>query len=281
MGLRFRRSIGFRGLRLNFTKSGMSMSAGGRGARVTVPIIGGRGITTTVGIPGSGFSYSMNSGRQSQPKSKLSIVKVSPSDDALEREFGIRQPKPLRRRIVEWTVLTLLAIAAINGLSKRVEQGSAPSSKVVKTIEENDTSSKVVKVIEENGRPVPSAAAANSATSSKVVKAIEENGRPVPSAAAAKSAPAVSSGAQAPRSGNKSVLSATAIAAILIQESRSAYYATGRPCACPEDVMRNGRRCAGNSAHSRGGGASPYCYVSDVPISAIEKYQARLSSNVK
>jgi hypothetical protein len=64
------------------------------------------------------------------------------------------------------------------------------------------------------------------------------------------------------------VVSSAAIAAILVEESRSAYYATGRPCACPEDLMRNGRRCGGNSA----GGASPYCYVSDVPLSLIQRY---------
>src|SRR5436190_16806057 len=45
--------------------------------------------------------------------------------------------------------------------------------------------------------------------------------------------------------------SAAVIAAILVEESRRAYYATGHPCACPDDVMRNGRRCGGNSAYSR------------------------------
>ncbi|WP_419716130.1 SH3 domain-containing protein [Aureimonas altamirensis] len=31
-------------------------------------------------------------------------------------------------------------------------------------------------------------------------------------------------------------------------------------CDCPYDRMRNGRRCGGNSAFSRPGGASPQCY---------------------
>jgi hypothetical protein len=69
---------------------------------------------------------------------------------------------------------------------------------------------------------------------------------------------------------------AAAIAAILVTESRSAYYATGRPCACPDDFMRNGRKCGGNSAYSRPGGATPYCYVSDVPAAVIQKHQERL-----
>ena len=31
-------------------------------------------------------------------------------------------------------------------------------------------------------------------------------------------------------------------------------------CECPYDLMRNGRRCGGNSAYSRPGGARPSCY---------------------
>jgi hypothetical protein len=60
------------------------------------------------------------------------------------------------------------------------------------------------------------------------------------------------------------LLTAAAIAAILVRASRQAYYASGRPCACPDDAMRNGRRCGERSAYSRPGGAQPLCYVSDV-----------------
>jgi hypothetical protein len=77
------------------------------------------------------------------------------------------------------------------------------------------------------------------------------------------------------------IVSAAAIAAVLVEESRKAYYATGRPCACPEDLMRNGRPCGGNSAHSRPGGARPYCYPSDVPLRLIQSYQDRLSEGIK
>jgi hypothetical protein len=74
--------------------------------------------------------------------------------------------------------------------------------------------------------------------------------------------------------------SAAEIAAMLVQASRNAYYATGHPCACPDDVMRNGRRCGGNSAYSKRGGGPPYCNVSDVPLSAIENYRSRFSANM-
>ena len=34
----------------------------------------------------------------------------------------------------------------------------------------------------------------------------------------------------------------------IIQESRQEYYATGHPCACPDDTTRNGRSCGNMSA---------------------------------
>ncbi|TAI64394.1 hypothetical protein CWO89_19050 [Bradyrhizobium sp. Leo170] len=73
------------------------------------------------------------------------------------------------------------------------------------------------------------------------------------------------------------VLTAAAIAALLIQESRRAYHATGRPCACPADSMRNGRACGGRSAYSRPGGRAPLCYPGDVTEAMIKNYRARLA----
>jgi hypothetical protein len=63
------------------------------------------------------------------------------------------------------------------------------------------------------------------------------------------------------------------IVARIIQESRSAYYATGRPCACPDDHARNGSLCGGRSAYSRPGGYEPKCYTSDVTPAEIEEYR--------
>jgi hypothetical protein len=65
------------------------------------------------------------------------------------------------------------------------------------------------------------------------------------------------------------------IAELIVRESRQAYYATGHPCACPEDLARNGSRCGGRSAYSRPGGASPKCYVSDVTAAEIAAYPNR------
>lgn len=55
MGLNFRKSTKILpGVRLNASKSGMSISFGGRGSRVTYSK---RGVTTSVGIPGTGIYY--------------------------------------------------------------------------------------------------------------------------------------------------------------------------------------------------------------------------------
>lgn len=57
MGFNFRKSFKIApGIRLNVGKKGISsLSVGGKGARVSV---GKKGVRTTVGIPGSGLSYS-------------------------------------------------------------------------------------------------------------------------------------------------------------------------------------------------------------------------------
>jgi hypothetical protein len=76
----------------------------------------------------------------------------------------------------------------------------------------------------------------------------------------------------------EAVLTAAAIAAIIIQASRDQYHAGGRPCACPDDHARNGGSCGGRSAYSRPGGAAPLCYPGDVPATMIEAYRQRQAS---
>jgi hypothetical protein len=76
----------------------------------------------------------------------------------------------------------------------------------------------------------------------------------------------------------EAVLTAAAVAAIIIQASRDQYHASGRPCACPDDTARNGSSCGGRSAYSRPGGAAPLCYPGDVTAAMIESYRQRTAS---
>ena len=56
MGFRFQKRIRiFKGLTINLSKGGVSMSAGVKGATVN---LSKRGTKTTVGLPGTGLSYS-------------------------------------------------------------------------------------------------------------------------------------------------------------------------------------------------------------------------------
>jgi hypothetical protein len=76
----------------------------------------------------------------------------------------------------------------------------------------------------------------------------------------------------------EAALTAAAIAAIIVQASRDQYHAGGRPCACPDDSMRNGSACGGRSAYLRPGGAAPLCYPSDVTAAMIERYRSAVAS---
>ena len=61
VGLRFFRRVRLgKGLTLNFSTSGPSVSIGTRGAHVT---LGRRGVRRTVGVPGTGLFYTSQSGR--------------------------------------------------------------------------------------------------------------------------------------------------------------------------------------------------------------------------
>jgi hypothetical protein len=66
-------------------------------------------------------------------------------------------------------------------------------------------------------------------------------------------------------------LSDQGIRELLVRQSVAAYSGA---CPCPENLMRNGRRCGRRSAYSRPGGASPLCYPQDVNRKMIEAYRA-------
>lgn len=91
MGMRFRKSVKIcKGVKVNFSKSGASLSLGGRGHGMT---FGGSGTHYHVGIPGTGLSYNTKSGvrsrshsrsrSSSQPTSSKSAVQVP-------KQIGIR-----------------------------------------------------------------------------------------------------------------------------------------------------------------------------------------------
>ena len=61
MGFRFRRSARLGPLRFNFSRGGLSsISFGGRGASFNIPVNRNGGPRTTVGLPGTGLSWSVD-----------------------------------------------------------------------------------------------------------------------------------------------------------------------------------------------------------------------------
>jgi hypothetical protein len=77
MGLRlFRRIKIAPGISINLSKSGLSASAGVRGAHVT---LGPRGVRRTVGIPGTGIYYTENSSLSGSSRKRRSSTR--PTDN--------------------------------------------------------------------------------------------------------------------------------------------------------------------------------------------------------
>lgn len=110
MGFRFRRSLKIApGIRLNFSKSGVSTSFGGRGATFNV---GSRGTRTTVGLPGTGLSWSTSNSHnpRSNPTSLMSG----------------QQPKTSRAGWI-WVAVVLALLALIGTCTSRTPS-SVPQS---------------------------------------------------------------------------------------------------------------------------------------------------------
>ena len=109
MGFRFRRTIRLgKGLRINISKSGTSLSLGHRGATVN---FGPKGEKLTLGLPGSGLSYSqMIKPQPGQPPHQAAPT-VIPAHDP--NTFPQRASSPLARRVVWGVLLCLLALLSL------------------------------------------------------------------------------------------------------------------------------------------------------------------------
>lgn len=94
MGMRYRKSVKIcKGVKVNLSKSGASLSLGGPGHSVN---FGKRGTRTTVGIPGTGLSYSKLYGNSNSSKSKQ-VRKNSPSlQEGQQIRISIDEKKHIR-----------------------------------------------------------------------------------------------------------------------------------------------------------------------------------------
>jgi hypothetical protein len=131
-------------------------------------------------------------------------------------------------------------------------------------------------------RPEPKPQPARSAAPLSIVPPVQGQQTvrvaPSPQATQVASAPAAPS-SPAPSNAKRTaeILTAATIAALIVAESRRAYHDRGKPCACPDDSMRNGRACGSRSAYSRPGGSSPLCYPTDVSEAMIRSFRSRVA----
>ncbi|MBR0458093.1 MAG: DUF4236 domain-containing protein [Victivallales bacterium] len=92
MGFRFRKSISLLpGVRLNITKSGPSLSIGPRGAKANISTKGVRG---TVGIPGTGMSWSQSKSFSSMKKGASGSEKTSSASTKTSTRTRTAAPQP-------------------------------------------------------------------------------------------------------------------------------------------------------------------------------------------
>jgi tetratricopeptide (TPR) repeat protein len=85
MGFRFRKNVKVApGVRLNLSKTGVSVTLGTRGANLN---IGRRGTTATIGLPGSGFHYTKRLGGASERKPTERKQALEAPDDKLKLGF--------------------------------------------------------------------------------------------------------------------------------------------------------------------------------------------------
>ena len=82
MGFRFKKSIKAGPVRVNFSKSGVGYSVGGKGFRVTKKANGG--VRTTASIPGTGVSYVKDSGSGQKQSVADSMEMVKPINPTVE-----------------------------------------------------------------------------------------------------------------------------------------------------------------------------------------------------
>lgn len=98
MPLRFRKSISLaKGVRLNFGKRGASLSLGGKGLSVN---LSDRGAKTTIGLPGTGLSYTTTRVGELHHKHDERGEKIDVQTDAydIQTSRGNEQPDKFNRQ---------------------------------------------------------------------------------------------------------------------------------------------------------------------------------------
>lgn len=107
MGIRFRKSMKIApGVRLNFGKNSVGISAGVKGARVSVNSKGR--VTKTLSVPGTGLSYVTTSQLGSSDSKKQNTPPAPPEPPQNNFSNGPKEPKKIPR----WLIYVIIAFIA-------------------------------------------------------------------------------------------------------------------------------------------------------------------------
>lgn len=129
MGMRYRKSIGLgKGVRLNVGKGSLGISAGGKGAHVSVN--SKRGVTTSVGAPGTGVSYSKTRGwgcKGAESDAGMPCTETS-GWGGNGAGSGAGGPKPPSNKLVKiavWAIIISVLIIAFCGIYSFLSGGGS------------------------------------------------------------------------------------------------------------------------------------------------------------
>ncbi len=124
MGFRFRKSAKVGPFRINFSKSGVGYSFGGKGFRVTKKA--GGGMRTPASIPGSGISYVKDYGKGRKTSGKSPATTTStPARDL--PSVPTRPMSPTMFRVMHTLTLTICVILALCAVIVADRQAPGPS----------------------------------------------------------------------------------------------------------------------------------------------------------
>lgn len=162
MGMRYRKSIGLgKGVRLNVGKGSLGISAGGKGAHVSVN--SKRGVTTSVGAPGTGVSYSKTTGWGSKSKADSTSdyepdTDLEALDDDTDTGYapsyhsptqpshpgGIKPPSNKLVKIAVWAIILSVFVIVFTGLYSFLSGGGSdapehPAQSTVSTSADTST----------------------------------------------------------------------------------------------------------------------------------------------
>lgn len=147
MGFRFRKSFGKGPFRVTISKSGVSTSIGGKGARFTKKANGNT--MSTFGIPNSGITYVSETSNEKKGNKRMNNTKLASSNSNKNEEVK-KIKKPLWKRFWIWLLIIICFFVSCSANSSN--EAEVVEVKTFEEVEETEETEEVVEdfTFEEN-----------------------------------------------------------------------------------------------------------------------------------